>query len=129
MGVRTMVTVTERAKEKLRELLQTETDDPSVSLRLASAPSGEFGMFADRERDDDQIVFGRLPGCAGYTAYLTPPRSRRDEEGLSLPPRWRSPPRRPALDGPCCLRPESVGSASRIWAFGATSAFTCVTAR
>ena len=51
-----MVTVTERAKEKLRELLQTETDDPSVSLRLASAPSGEFGMFADRERDDDQIV-------------------------------------------------------------------------
>jgi Fe-S cluster assembly iron-binding protein IscA len=51
-----MVTVTERAKEKLKELLQSETDDPSVSLRLVTAPSGELGMFADRERDDDQIV-------------------------------------------------------------------------
>jgi len=29
------------------------------------------------------LVFGRLPGCAGYTAYLTPPLSRRDEEGFS----------------------------------------------
>jgi Fe-S cluster assembly iron-binding protein IscA len=51
-----MVTVTERAKEKLKELLQSETDDPSVGLRLAAAPSGEFGIFTDRERDDDQIV-------------------------------------------------------------------------
>jgi Fe-S cluster assembly iron-binding protein IscA len=50
-----MVTVTERAKEKLKELLQSETDDPSVGLRLAAAPSGEFGIFTDRERDDDQI--------------------------------------------------------------------------
>ena len=51
-----MVTVTERAKEKLKELLQGETDDPSLALRLATAPSGEFGMFPDREREDDQIV-------------------------------------------------------------------------
>jgi Fe-S cluster assembly iron-binding protein IscA len=51
-----MVTVTERAKEKLKELLQGETDDPSFTLRLATAPSGEFGMFPDREREDDQIV-------------------------------------------------------------------------
>jgi hypothetical protein len=35
--VLTMVTVTERAKEKLKELLQGETDDPSLSLRLATA--------------------------------------------------------------------------------------------
>jgi Ku protein len=48
---------------------------------------------------------------------------------LSLPPRRRDPPRQPACDGPCCLRPESAGSASRIGSFGATSAFTCVTAR
>jgi Fe-S cluster assembly iron-binding protein IscA len=52
----TMVTVTERAKEKLKEMLQSETDDPSVGLRLATAPSGEFGIFPDRERDDDHIV-------------------------------------------------------------------------
>jgi Fe-S cluster assembly iron-binding protein IscA len=54
--VSTMVTVTERAKEKLKELLQGETDDPSLGLRLVTTPSGEIGMFADRERDDDQIV-------------------------------------------------------------------------
>src|SRR6516165_4652758 len=29
------------------------------------------------------LVFGRLPGVAGYTAYLAPPLSRRDEEGFS----------------------------------------------
>ena len=31
---------------------------------------------------------------------------------LSLSPRRRSPPRRPACDGPCCLRPPVAGSAS-----------------
>ncbi len=47
------------------------------------------------------LVFGRLPGFAGYTAYLAPAISRWDEEGLSscsacpchravasTPPRW-----------------------------------------
>ncbi len=29
------------------------------------------------------LVFGRLPGDTGYTAYLSPPISRRDEEGFS----------------------------------------------
>jgi hypothetical protein len=29
------------------------------------------------------LVFGRLPGGAGYTAYLAPSLSRRDEEGFS----------------------------------------------
>src|SRR4051794_20934282 len=29
------------------------------------------------------LVFGRLPGFAGYTTYLAPPISRRDEEGFS----------------------------------------------
>jgi hypothetical protein len=29
------------------------------------------------------LVFGRLPGFAGYTAYLAPAISRRDEEGFS----------------------------------------------
>ena len=48
--------MTERAKEKLKEFLQGETNDPSLRLRLATAPSGEFSMFADRERDDDEIV-------------------------------------------------------------------------
>src|SRR5262245_25206610 len=29
------------------------------------------------------LAFGRLPGVTGYTAYLAPPLSRRDEEGFS----------------------------------------------
>ena len=29
------------------------------------------------------LVFDRLPGFAGYTAYLAPTISRRDEEGFS----------------------------------------------
>jgi hypothetical protein len=29
------------------------------------------------------LVFGRLPGFAGYTAYLAPTISRQDEEGFS----------------------------------------------
>ena len=29
------------------------------------------------------LVFGRLPGFAGYTAHLAPTISRRDEEGFS----------------------------------------------
>src|SRR6202158_5716129 len=49
------------------------------------------------------LVFGRLPGFAGYTAYLAPAISRRDEEGFSsclacpchravafTPPKWDS---------------------------------------
>jgi Fe-S cluster assembly iron-binding protein IscA len=50
-----MVYVTERARESLRELLEG-SDDPSVSLRLGTAPSGQLGVFPDRERVDDQIV-------------------------------------------------------------------------
>jgi len=30
-----------------------------------------------------RLVFGRLPGVAGHTAYLAPPISRRDEDGFS----------------------------------------------
>ena len=51
-----MVHVTERAKDKLKELLATESVDPSVGLRLEKSASGEFGIFPDRERADDQVV-------------------------------------------------------------------------
>jgi Fe-S cluster assembly iron-binding protein IscA len=51
-----MVNVTERAKAKLKELLQTEGEDQSVGLRLGTTASGELGVFPDRERDDDQII-------------------------------------------------------------------------
>ena len=49
------------------------------------------------------LAFGRLPGGAGYTAYLAPPLSRRGEEGFSscsMRPGHRAvaptPPERPA---------------------------------
>ena len=87
------------------------------------------------------LVFGRLPGVAGYTAYLAPAVSRRDEEGFSS-----------CLAcplSPCCrFHPAEVNNrvgqcsaahaafALRPWArpsdpdiFEATSAFTFVTAR
>jgi Fe-S cluster assembly iron-binding protein IscA len=51
-----MVNVTERAKARLKKLLETEGDDRSISLRLGTTPSGQFGVFPDRERTDDQIV-------------------------------------------------------------------------
>lgn len=51
-----MVNVTERAKEKLKELLETKAGDASVGLRLDRTPSGEFAVFPDRERADDQVV-------------------------------------------------------------------------
>jgi Fe-S cluster assembly iron-binding protein IscA len=51
-----MLNVTERAKAKLKELLETESDDRSVGLRLGRATSGALGVFPDRERADDQVV-------------------------------------------------------------------------
>ena len=51
-----MVTVTERAKERLKTVLQSEVDDSSVGLRLERTPSGQFGVFPDRAHADDQVV-------------------------------------------------------------------------
>jgi Fe-S cluster assembly iron-binding protein IscA len=51
-----MVTVTERARERLKELLEARTEDTSVGLRLELTPSGEFGVFPDQERVDDQVI-------------------------------------------------------------------------
>lgn len=51
-----MLNVTDRARAKLKELLETESDDRSVGLRLGKMASGAFGVFPDRERADDQVV-------------------------------------------------------------------------
>lgn len=51
-----MVNVTERARERLKTLLETEVDDASVGLRLETTPSGQFGVFPDRAHPDDQVV-------------------------------------------------------------------------
>jgi hypothetical protein len=52
-----MLNVTQRAKIRLKELLERATpDDPSVGLRLGKTASGALGVFSDRGRADDEIV-------------------------------------------------------------------------
>jgi Fe-S cluster assembly iron-binding protein IscA len=51
-----MVNVTERAREKLKALRETAIDDPSVGLRLETTSSGQYGVFPDQKRADDQII-------------------------------------------------------------------------
>lgn len=51
-----MVNVTERAKAKLKEILETEHEDQLLGLRLQTTPSGQFGVILDQERADDQVV-------------------------------------------------------------------------
>jgi Fe-S cluster assembly iron-binding protein IscA len=51
-----MLNVTPRAKIRLRELLESESGDPSLGLRLGKTASGALGVFLDRPRADDQIV-------------------------------------------------------------------------
>ncbi len=86
------------------------------------------------------LAFGRFPGVAGYTAYLAPAISRRDERAspvaqhvlvtvLSLPPRQGEQPYRSVFGCSFCLRPLVVGSALGNTAFRGHNAFTVVTAR
>ena len=51
-----MFNVTERAKARLKELLEAESDDRSIGLRIGKTLSGALGVFPDRERPDDEIV-------------------------------------------------------------------------
>jgi Fe-S cluster assembly iron-binding protein IscA len=44
------------ARRRRGKLLEAESDDRSVGLRLGKTPSGALGVFADRQRADDQIV-------------------------------------------------------------------------
>ncbi|MBL7124871.1 MAG: hypothetical protein ISS51_02095 [Dehalococcoidales bacterium] len=51
-----MLTVTESAKQLLKETLTAHSDDPKVALRLTFNPPGEFGIALDREAEGDQVV-------------------------------------------------------------------------
>ena len=87
------------------------------------------------------LVFSRLPGVAGYTAYPAPPISRRDEEGFSscsTCPCHRAVANHPAGVTRRVSQPATVHAAFALRlrarppglrTFGATSAFTFVTAR
>lgn len=51
-----MLTVTESAKQLLKETLTAHSDDPEVGLRLSVKSPGEFGLVLDREAEGDQVV-------------------------------------------------------------------------
>jgi Fe-S cluster assembly iron-binding protein IscA len=51
-----VITVTDKARETLKELLSSNSDDPEVSLRLVAKPTGQFGLALDKEAEGDQVV-------------------------------------------------------------------------
>jgi len=51
-----MLTVTENAKQLLKETLTAHSDDPGVGLRLSLNPPDEFGIALDSEAEGDQVV-------------------------------------------------------------------------
>lgn len=55
-----MVTVTDKAKEELRRIVETSSLDTGKYLRLATSPvwtgEGDFGVVIDEERSGDQVL-------------------------------------------------------------------------
>src|SRR5262245_38397989 len=56
-GERPMVSVTERAKERLLEQKQAaRIEEPEIGLRVSADSTGQWMLIADHARDDDQVV-------------------------------------------------------------------------
>ena len=55
-----MITVTDKAKEELKRILETRTMSPGKFLRLAMPPvwkgEGDFGIVIDEQGDDDYVI-------------------------------------------------------------------------
>jgi len=51
-----MLEVTERARQELKKILTTNTDEPEACLRLTVNEQGQLGLAIDVERDGDQTV-------------------------------------------------------------------------
>jgi Fe-S cluster assembly iron-binding protein IscA len=51
-----MLTVTESAKQLLKETLRENTDDPETSIRLSIKEEGQFGVVLDTESEGDHVV-------------------------------------------------------------------------
>jgi Fe-S cluster assembly iron-binding protein IscA len=51
-----MLTVTETAKQLLKETLREHSDDPEISIRLSLGEEGQFGIALDVESEGDQVV-------------------------------------------------------------------------
>ena len=75
-----MLSVTEIAKEKLREHLQTRTTDPAIAVRLVTSPSesNRFALVFDKEKKGDQVVESKT----GDKVMLIGPDLASELEGL-----------------------------------------------
>lgn len=53
-----MLTVTEAAKEKLKEAIQREGADPKTAVRVTSSPSmpDQLKLVLDKEKKEDHVV-------------------------------------------------------------------------
>jgi Fe-S cluster assembly iron-binding protein IscA len=51
-----MLTVTEDAKQLLKETLREHSDDPETGIRLSVKEEGQFGIVLDSESEGDQVV-------------------------------------------------------------------------
>ena len=100
-----MITVTERAKEKLESMLTSKVDNSQAALRLIATHEGEYGLHVDIENPGDKVVKynGRkLPDGAGG---CDPSKVARKREACLLAP---------AAEGPGRHHPDSV----KDWIFG-----------
>jgi Fe-S cluster assembly iron-binding protein IscA len=51
-----MLTVTEGAKQLLKEMRRVHSDDPEACLRLSVDSDGQFGLALDSALEEDQVV-------------------------------------------------------------------------
>lgn len=53
-----MLRVTATAKEKLKETLRSNTEDPEIAVRIFPSPSspGRLKLVLDKEKEGDQVV-------------------------------------------------------------------------
>jgi Fe-S cluster assembly iron-binding protein IscA len=51
-----VLTVSEKAKQHLKEMLLEQSDDPGVGLRLSPGSPEQFGLALSREKPGDQVV-------------------------------------------------------------------------
>jgi Fe-S cluster assembly iron-binding protein IscA len=75
-----MVTVSERAKERLFEQKEAANfGGAEVALRVAAGPTGQWMLIADHARDDDQVVDYR-----GSTVLLVDPVAQSALDGVQV---------------------------------------------
>ncbi len=51
-----MITVTESARQELKNILSANVDNPEARLRLTTDSQGQLGLNIDIERPGDQVV-------------------------------------------------------------------------